>query len=334
MSLRVKRCFKIDKDHRLELDKKGVGIDFGDSKLINVLSNYIKLGDEFDYDNDKTSLNVKNINSPEELENLLDEITSMHINCNEKINWNTLSQIKEPFEDENNGPKKQKAEEEFENYEPNFLEKTFKFLGKTKKKKLYEKIGLAQEEDRKTFEEYMKIKKFSNNILEGDIDSYFQLIDDLRPFNKLINYGSKIEFGTNHKDSIEIEFNANSKMVVPTIMYVEDNNGKLVKQKSDVASYYDNVQDYVCSATIMIAKKVMNLLPVDKVVVHAVDNVKEYKTGTYKDITILSVVFDRATLEKLNLKSMEPTFVLDNFICNMRNQKTSGFKSVDRITQY
>ena len=332
MSLKVKRCFKIDKENRLELDKKGVGIDFGDAKLKNLLSDYIKFSDECN--NEQSFLNVNNINSPAELESLLNEITGLHKNCNDKINWNSLSQIKEPFEDENNGPRKQKAEEEFENYEPGFLEKVFKFLREKKKEGLYEKIEQAQEEDKKTLEGYRKIKEFSKSILEGNIDSYFQLIDEIQPFNKLINYGSKIEFGTNDKGSIEIEFNTNSKLIVPKVMYIENENGQLVKAEADTASYYDNVQDYICSATIMIAKKVMNLLTVEKVVVHTVDNVKGYETGTFKDITILSVVFDRETLEKLNLKSMESTFVLDNFICNMRHQKASGFRSVERITQY
>ena len=334
MSLRVKRSFKIDKEHKLELDKKGVGIDFGDKKLFDVINSYIKISDEFNWENYNEPYDTDHAESYEKLEAYIKEIVSLHKSCGEKINWNSISQMKEPFDDGENGPRKIKAEADYENYAPNLLEKIFKFLSEKKKNELLKRIDEAEKEDKKSLEEFKKLKKFSNSILEGNIDSYFQLIDEIMPFYKLINYGSKIEIGTNDKDSIEVEFNADSKVVVPKVMYTEDENGSFIKEPIDTASFYDIVQDYVCSATIMIAKKVMNLLPVDKVVVHAVDNVKGYETGTYKDITILSVVFDRETLEKLNLKSMESTLALDNFICNMRHQKATGFRSVERITQY
>ncbi|MDO5518542.1 MAG: hypothetical protein Q4F66_13385 [Clostridium sp.] len=334
MALRVQRCFKIDREHRLELDKKGVGIDFGNKKISDILSLYIKLSEEFNVDAYGENNNSDISESKEKLEQYLKEIVGLHKSCGDKINWQSLSDMKEPFEDESNGPRKIKAEEDYENFSPTILEKVFKFMAEKRKSNLLKKIDEAQAEDKLVLDEFKKIKEFSNEILDGNIDAYFQLIDEIRPFYKLTDYGSKIEFGTNDKDSIEVEFNANSKIVIPDVIYRENENGKSEKDNMDTAEYYDVVQDYVSSATIMIAKKTMNLLPVNKVVVHAVDNVKDYETGLYKDITILSVVFDRETLDKLNLKSMESTLVLDNFICNMRHQKATGFRSVERITQY
>jgi len=334
MSLKVKRSFKIDKYHKLELDKKGIGIDFGDKNLFDILSGYIKISDDFNIDNYK-KLNIEDyIKSAESLSEYIKEIVNLHKKCGEKINWNSITQIKQPFDCGEDGPNKLKAQEYYENYTPSLLEKIFKFLSEKRKNELFKRIKEAEKEDNESLENFKKLKEFACSIVDGNIDSYFQLIDSIMPFYNLVNYGSTIEFGTNDKDSIEIEFNANSKEVVPNVMYYEDENGIMIKGTTDTASYYDNVQDYVCSATIMIAKKVMNLLPVKKVVVHVVDNVKDYETGVNRDITILSVVFDRETLEKLNLKSMESTFALDNFICNMRHQKATGFKSVERITQY
>lgn len=334
MALRVQRCFKIDKEHRLELDKKGVGVDFGERNISNVLKEHVKLSEEFDVDS-YDECNNKNVSeSYEKLNEYINDIISLHKNCGEKVNWNTIAEMKEPFEDVEDGPRKQKAEEEYENFCPSFFEKIFKFLGEKRKASLFRKIEEAKEEDKLALEEFKKIKSFGVEILRGNIDAYFQLIDEIRPFYKLINYGSKIEFGTNDKDSIEIEFNGNSKLVVPTVIYRENENGCIVKDKMDTAEYYDVVQDYVSSATLMIAKKTMNLLPVNKVVIHAVDNVKDYDTGVNKDITILSVVFDRETLEKLNLNKIESTLALENFICNMRHQKATGFRSVERISQY
>lgn len=334
MGLRVQRSFKIDKEHRLELDKKGVGIDFGNSSISDILKLYVKLSDEFNVEKYNEADNTHVTESSDELNEYFEEIISLHKNCGDKINWDSVANMKEPFDDPENGPRKIQAEEEYNNFCPTFIEKILNFLGEKRRSSLLNKIEEAEDEDKRTYDEFKKIKKFAGKILEGNIDSYFQLIDEIRPFYKLINYGSEIEFGTNDKDSIEVEFKGNSNLVVPSIIYREDENGKMIKDTMDTAEYYDVVQDYVSSATLMIAKKTMNLLPVNKVVVHAVDNVKDFESGLNKDITILSVVFDRETLDKLNLKTIESTLALDNFICNMRHQKTTGFRSVERISQY
>ncbi len=80
-----------------------------------------------------------------------------------------------------------------------------------------------------------------------------------------------------------------------------------------------------------IARDMFAILPVQNVIVHAVDNVLNTSTGHNEDITILSVNYDRIKLNKLNFATIDPSNSMQNFIHNMKFLKTSGFKSVSRV---
>ena len=90
----------------------------------------------------------------------------------------------------------------------------------------------------------------------------------------------------------------------------------------------------MCSCAIRIARDMFALLPLTIVVVHAVDNILNSETGHHEDATILSVVFERDTLNRLNFADIDPSDAMNNFRHNMKFLKTSGFKPVERIASY
>lgn len=321
MGLNVKRVSVISLENRMELDKKGVGVNLDGSKL----SDLLKLANKKEVKmNNKTkdSLHESSAKAIEEL--------SEHY-CDEII-WQSVNNLNPPFDINNGGPNKLKSIEKYNNFQPNFIEKMFKFLAVKRKNKLLKQIDEAEKIDEAIYSDYRKLHLLSENIISGNIDAYFQVIDEMRPFDKLLELGSEILIGTNDSDSIEIEFKANSENVIPKGSFkkeIQENT-----DENDEAAYYEIVEKYVCSSILLIAKNIMNLVPVNKVVVHAVDNLVDIDKGVKRDITILSIVFDRETLNKLNLKTIDSVDALDYFICNIRHQKTSGFKSVERITHY
>ena len=64
---------------------------------------------------------------------------------------------------------------------------------------------------------------------------------------------------------------------------------------------------------------------------HAVDNILNTATGFEEEATVLSVAFDKETLNSLNFNSIDPSDALENFECNMDFKKTQGLKPVQRI---
>ena len=118
-------------------------------------------------------------------------------------------------------------------------------------------------------------KSVANRVLAGDIDTYLQVIERVRPLDDLLSYGGDFEFGTDNPNVMEIEFN-----VMPEDVLGADYNIELL-------------QEYICACSIRVARDIMALLPVSQV---NVDTVLDNKT-------ILSVKFDKATMLGVNFKS-------------------------------
>ena len=324
MGLNVKRTATISLENKLELDKKGVGINLEGKKLSELLEVVNRKNSKSDNKVREGLARVKNMS--------LEDMTKIHINCCNEICWQDLKKIDPPFDKNMDGPSKAEALKKYESFNPGFVEKIFKFIGEKKKASLLKNIEEAEKRDNEVYGNYEKIHSLSERIINGNIDNYFQVIDEMRPFDIMLMLGSEIEIGTNDSDSIEVEFKANSEKVIPKSRF--DKEITKNSEDSEEITYYEIVEEYICSSILLIAKNIMNLIPVNKVVIHAVDNAVDIDMGIKRDITILSIVFDRQTLNKIDLKTIDPLDALDYFICNIRHQKTAGFKSVERITQY
>lgn len=181
------------------------------------------------------------------------------------------------------------------------------------------------------YKEWLELKEFSDEVLKGDIDSYFAIIDEVKPFDDLLEFGSNFQVGTDRADLIEIEFAVRSDDVVPKIEMSLKANGDIAEKELSKTAYFDLMQDYVSSTTIRIARDAFALLPVDTVIVHAVDNILNTATGYEEELTLLSVKFTREKLMSLNLAMVDPSDALSGFECNMKFKKTQGFEPVNRV---
>ena len=133
-------------------------------------------------------------------------------------------------------------------------------------------------------------------------------------------------------DKMEVEFRIMSADVVPSEEPVLKANGELTTKALTKTAYYDLVQDYVASTTIRIARDTFALLPVETVIVHAVDNILNTATGFEEETTLLSVKFTREGIMALNMAMVDPSDALTQFEHNMKFKKTGGFDPVARIS--
>lgn len=118
-------------------------------------------------------------------------------------------------------------------------------------------------------------KSVANKVLNGDIDTYLQVIEQIRPLDDLLSYGGDFEFGTDNPDVMEIEFN-----VMPEDVLGDGYNDELL-------------QEYVCACSIRVARDIMALLPVNQVIV----------TVVLENRMLLEVGFDKAVMLEINFKS-------------------------------
>ena len=179
-----------------------------------------------------------------------------------------------------------------------------------------------------------KLAGLQTRVLESDIDAYYEVIEAVEPFDELVAFGSEFEIGTDNPKCIVAEFNIKEEEVIPDTMVTLTESGKVSEKKMTKTAYYEMLQDYVCSVMIRMARDLFALLPVERVIIHAVDDALNTATGNTEEVTYVSVIFDRATFNKINLDAIDPSDSLSNFEYNMKFGKTTGFKPVVKLTDW
>ena len=192
-------------------------------------------------------------------------------------------------------------------------------------------LASLRSDSKAEMEEWKTLHEMAEKVLAGDVDAYLDVVDEMRPYDDILEYGSDFEVGTDDPKLLEVEFRVKSEEVVPPAEYVLDAKGNLKEKELSKTAYFDLVQDYVCSCILRIARDSFALLPVEKVLIHAVDTILNTATGQDEEITIVSVAIDRAQLEKMNFERLDPSDAVNSFPCKMSFKKTKGFEPVARL---
>ena len=124
-----------------------------------------------------------------------------------------------------------------------------------------------------------ELQPFAQSVLAGDIDAYFRVIEQVGPFDDLLEYGSGFEVGTDDPKIMEIEFQVKSGDIIPTQYPDMKASGEIVMKDFSKSAYFELVQDYVSSTMLRVARDTFALLPVQTVIIHAVDKILNPATG-------------------------------------------------------
>ena len=176
-----------------------------------------------------------------------------------------------------------------------------------------------------------ELQPFAQSVLAGDIDAYFKVIEQVGPFDDLLEYGSGFEVGTDDPRMMEIEFQVKSDDIIPTQYPDMKASGEIVMKDFSKTAYYELVQDYVSSTMLRVARDTFALLPVQQVIIHAVDKVLNPATGNDEEVTIASAKIKRDAMATLNFERIDPSDCLESFESNVKFKKTTGYSPVDRV---
>lgn len=360
MALKFRKSFKIVPGVRLNVGSKSAGLSFGGKGLrysINsrtggrITASIPGTGLSYSTSTNRRRYNSNAYQRREELrrqrehqkleekikaeyevacfENQIDLIKSIHKECDEPIYWDQIQSSRPPFLNGSPGPHELEARRNLENFKPGFFDKLFN--NDSKRQELIRLVDTAKEKDKEDYNDWEKLVQVAQQISNGDIDTYFSVIDEMRPLDDLSDFGSGFNFGTDNPSYMEIEFQVHSDQVIPKEIKSLTSTGKLSTKAMPKSKYFDLEQDYVCSCTLRIARDMFALLPLDYVIIHAIDDAIDSSTGQQNEVTVLSVKIDRATLNMLNFENIDCSDSMQNFEHNMNFLKTSGFKPVERL---
>ncbi|MFJ8264777.1 DUF4236 domain-containing protein [Peribacillus asahii] len=362
MGLRFRKSFKIAPGVRLNISNKSTGLSFGGKGLrYSINSNGRRTtsvgipGTGLSYvSTSNNSYKTKAYQARKELqaqqkqlhrqqekelakyevdvfENQCELVKSIHKECDEYIDWSMVLSSSPPFKHGEVGPKEIEAIQNYENYKPKFLEWLFK-----KEEKAYsqlsKQIQQAKVEDEKTYKQWEELVNFSKKVLDGDIDTYFKVIEEMNPLGDLSEFGSGFEFSTDDSSYMEVEFDVHSDKIIPREEKKLTKTGKLSVKPMTKTRYFELQQDYVCSCILRIARDLFALLPLKAVIIHAYDNQVNTETGHEERTLILSVKLDRLILNRLNFEHIDCSDSMNNFPHHMNFKKTKGFAVVEKIT--
>jgi hypothetical protein len=131
----------------------------------------------------------------------------------------------------------------------------------------------------------------------------------------------------------------NSKEVIPSDVKRLSKSGRLSVKRMSKSRFYELYQDYVCGCVLRIARELFALLPIEMVIVNAVVNALETRSGYLEkqpsyvgEQPILSVAIPRKMLEELNFEALDPSDSMSNFAHRMAFKKTQGFGTVEALS--
>jgi len=263
----------------------------------------------------------------EEYQNRLDLLLSVHKECSEPADWETLAHQAPPFVKEQSGPYEQAARQKLEAYKPGFFEKLFR-RDDNKRKQLEEEVTRAKTLDADIYDEWEATKEVANRVLTGDPKAYKMAIETMAPFDDIVDLGSGFDFHFVNPHTVEVEFHVESKDVIPDTVKSLTKTGKLSQRKMGKTMFYEYYQDYVCSCVIRVARELFALLPIRTVLIHADNTQLNTATGHEESVLILSVRFSRKDFEAINFERIDCSDAIEHFEHHMEFLKTKGFREV------
>lgn len=277
----------------------------------------------------------------EEYENDIEILQSLHKECSERIDWKDIASTKEPEKPVNVKTHEKEATLKLEKYHPSLIDKLFKREEKQQQKlkmKIEQAIVKDEEEYRIKFNQWEKeLSDWKNNtdianaLLSDDKDTKMKVIEEMNSFSEISSIGSEISISINDKNIVEAKIYVHGSSIIPNEVKSLLKSGKLSVKEMPKSQFYTLYQDYVCSAILRIANELFAIIPDNVVIVTAIDNLLNDKTGHLEKLPIVSACISRNTLASLNMYKIDPSNSMSNFIHNMSFKKTSGFSEVSFV---
>jgi Protein of unknown function (DUF4236) len=351
MGVRFRKSFKVAPGVRMNVGKKGISTSIGGKSLrVNSSSRGISVGASLpgtgiSYNKHLSSRNKRpqrtnyesireqNINQAQlevnRYESHIEMLTSVHQEVNNSINWNEIVQSTPPFVLGQDGPNYQNAILAIENYKPTLRDKLFNRI-EARKRILQEDLETHREKDQKLYNDWKENVQEAKNILNGERNSWDEVIQKINPFEDIDQLGSSIQYSFPPTEpTVIVTIDIKNKRVIPNNILSITKTGKLSKKNMPKGKYYQLYQDYVCSCVLRIAREFFAILPVNEIIIHVYDEITAEESNEYG--CILSTKINSDELIDINFTEIDCSDTIETFTHNMKMLKTKGFKKVEEV---
>ena len=270
-------------------------------------------------------------------------LKSLHGECSKPVDWNKILNSKQPSKPKKYKTYENKAQKQKDIFKPGLIDKIFKRDIK-KLDTLERDIIQATQEDKMNYnrkidaweiqcKEWREKVEIAKKVISNDTEIKLKIIDKYKPFSDISELGTSVIFSATENEPVTITLKTHGVEIIPTEVKSLLQSGKLSVKKMPKGQYNELFQDHVCSAVLRIANETFSILPDELVIINATDKILNTKTGHREEQIILSVGISRETLKPINLKRIDPSDCMGNFVHNMSFKKLKGFAAVKKLNE-
>ena len=277
-----------------------------------------------------------------EYDSYVARLVSVHHDTLETVDWQSILDAPPPDEPVRQADVVRRAKRRLANFSPTFLDRTLRRVA-TKQSQLEQELAAEEAkaeashqrmmaEYRERLSELNESREFAARVLSGDMGAYSEAVDALNPFSDLDEIGTEVNVTLHTKNIVQADVAVHGGDVIPKEAKKLLKSGKLTLKKMPAGEYFELYQDHVCSCAVRVARDLLSILPVEIVIVNALDTILDTQTGHLEKQPILSVAIARATLDKLNLSAIDPSDSMRNFLHHMAFKRTTGFSATTSLS--
>jgi hypothetical protein len=183
--------------------------------------------------------------------------------------------------------------------------------------------------------EQEKMKDLAFRILAHEHKAYIEALVEFSPLREISDLGSLLQFTVHSATLIECEMKVNSTQTIPTEVKTLTASKKLSVKPMPKGRFHEIYQDYVCGCVLRVAREVFAMLPVETLLVTALADLLDSRTGHTAEQPVLSAAMTRAVITRLNFEKLDSCEALENFRHrgDARGSRKSGvFQPVTPLT--
>jgi hypothetical protein len=143
--------------------------------------------------------------------------------------------------------------------------------------------------------------------------AFVDTLIEINPFAEISDLGSSIHFTVHTAKFLECAIKVNGKQAIPKEVKTLSSSGKVSIKPMPNVRFQEIYQDYVCGCVLRIARELFALFPLDRVLINAVVDLLNTRTGQISEQPVLSVIIPRSLLASLEFAHLDPSDAIEIF---------------------
>ncbi len=285
-------------------------------------------------------------------ESRIDELTSMHRECAEQIDWPALRERSLPASPSEppliDRRLSEEARDTLESHSRSLLGRIFG----TKRREqlqgeLVEALESERSSERRTQEKYqrqlaeharavedvLETRELAAQILAGDIDAQCEVIQRSNCLCEVAaSLGqTQVEVTLNGRRAALV-LRVEQDTVIPTEQKTLTAKGKVSSKKFSAARRMEIYEDYVCGSALRVAREIMAVIPTPAVLIDIESTRVEPSTGHLATSVILSVLVPREATLLVDWAQVDASAFVATLHHRMKVKRGKGFEPVEKLT--